>query len=351
MSIENRVVIIGCGKGGEGIGAHSIGYRHANAYRQLNFPIVGACDLNPENLERFASEYDVPNSGTDLASVLSNSKPEIASICTYVGSHLSILETCIQSGVRGVFMEKPVCLSSAEGRAMLTMAEANDVKVVVNHYRRYLPRFRDVRDALSSGVVGEPILYFAGIDGWDLMEWGTHWLDMFRFLAHDQEVSWVMGQAQVTDRSGYGHVMEDHAVACFEFADGSKALLDGGRNFKGDIAMRIVGTDGVMQIPDFAPVFYTNSSGRHEFSEGTNIHSDDADLAWQLLLQDLQSWRSGGAEPQCSLANALKSSELYLAAYESAISGGEICLPLSDLQDSFPLSRRNNGTKRISQHG
>jgi predicted dehydrogenase len=332
-----KTAIVGCGKGGPGVGAHSIGYRHAEAYSKMGYPIVGACDLNADNLSNFVEKYEVPHFSEDLKTMLEVSEPELVSICTYVGSHLPIFQMCVEAGVRAIFLEKPLCLTKADGLAMLGLADQHGTKVVVNHYRRYLPRFLKTKRLIDAGAIGDPVFYVAGIDDWDLMEWGTHWLDMFRFLSGDQEVEWVMGQAEVTERKGYGHVMEDHALAYFSFTDGSKGLLDGGCGFKGEKAMRIVGTRGIIEIPEREPASYLNADGRTEFAQGTNIHYDDNDAAWLNLLADLASWCDGGAKPQCCLENALKSSELYLAAYESALQRGRIVPPLNRLQKTFAL--------------
>ncbi|MEM6822064.1 MAG: Gfo/Idh/MocA family oxidoreductase [Verrucomicrobiota bacterium] len=333
-----RVAVVGCGKGGEGIGAHSIGYRHAEAYKNMGYQIVGACDLNLENLQRLKKEYTVPHAHEELSVMLEEASPEIVSICTYVGSHLPILKQCINSGAKAIFMEKPLCLTKADGLEMIQLAVKNNTKVVVNHYRRYLPRFIETKKLIENGVIGAPLFYFAGIDGWDLMEWGTHWLDMFRFFSGDQEIKWVMGQAEIGEKTGYGHAMEDHALAYWEFADGSKALLDGGSGFKGEKAMRIVGTKGMIEIPDHNPACYTTAAGRTEYGKDTNIHFNENDQAWLDLLSELDEWRRGGPEPQCSLTNALKSTELYLAAYQSAVQRGRVIPPLNTSQDTFPLN-------------
>ena len=343
MQTKNTTVgIIGCGKGGEGVGGHSIGYRHAQVYTELGYDIVAACDLNKENLDRFAKEYNVDYSALNLSELLDSVQPDIVSICTYVGSHLTIFKQCVEAGVKALFVEKPLCLTMNDGLTMLDLAKRHDVKVAVNHYRRYLPRFIEAKRLIDDGVIGQPVFYFAGINDWDLMEWGTHWLDMFRFLSGDREISWVLGQAEVGEKVGYGHTMEDHALCYCQFSDGSKALLDGGRGFNGDAAIRIVGTEGVMSIPDFEPATYLNADGVTEFAAGTNIHHDPKDKAWQDLLSEFADWQDGQDAPQCSLENAIKSSELYLAAYESAVRRGNIMPPMDASYDEFALDLLKN---------
>ena len=59
---------------------------------------------------------------------------------------------------------------------------------------------------------------------------------------------------------------------------------------------------------------------------------------YALVLSALLAWLEGGAEPDVSVRNALVSSELYLGAYESALRGDRIDLPLRT-QDRYPLER------------
>lgn len=130
-----------------------------------------------------------------------------------------------------------------DGRAMLQAAEQVGAKVIVNHYRRYLHLFREAKRILVGGAIGTPSIITSSLADWDLMEWGTHWLDTMRFFAGDQPVSWVMGQARCTgEKKGYGHVMEEHAISYLGFSNGVRGLLDGGLAIPGNSALKIIGT-------------------------------------------------------------------------------------------------------------
>jgi len=338
-----KVVIIGCGRGGEGrAGAHSIGYAHAEAYlAHGGFTIDGACDLNKENLERFCHQYNVKQGSGDLARLLSDVKPEIVSICTYAGSHRAILEQCIAAGVRGIWCEKPLTLTLDDGRAMVDLADRANVKVVVNHYRRYLHLFAEAKRRIDQGAIGKPVLFSSSIGGWDQMEWGTHWLDLMRFWANDQPVTWVSGQVRCSGKKqGYGHLMEEHSINYFSFEDGTRGMLDGGAAFNGSSAIRAAGTDGILDAMWDGRLILVNADGRQEIVVHSDIHEPHpgTEKNHVPLLNDWVAWMKGGAEPHVSIAHAMKSSELYLTCYESAAIGDRIDMPWSG-QTSFPLDR------------
>ena len=88
------------------------------------------------------------------------------------------------------------------------------------------------------------MLCVAGIADWDLSEWGSHWLDMFRFFHNDEPVQWVMCQGRVRDLRGFGHAMESHAVATFRFAGGGMGIVDAGHNVTDPHTMVLLGTEG-----------------------------------------------------------------------------------------------------------
>ncbi len=338
-----RAAIVGVGKGGEGkAGIHGIGYAHAAAYQKHpQFDLVGACDLNAENLSAFAKTFAVPATNANFQEMLRVARPDVVSICTYAGSHRALLDQCLEAGIRAVWCEKPLCLTMDDGRAMREAAERAGARVIVNHFRRYLHLFREARRLVGEGGIGRLSLIVSSLKDWDLMEWGTHWLDMMRFLTGDQPVSWVMGQARCSGaKKAYGHLMEEHSLCYFALADETRGFLDGGLAIPGNAALTLIGDRGSLDLRWDGTVVLVNADGIREIPVKSNLHGalpgHPEEDPWQLLLDDFAAWISGGAEPQCSLRNGLLSSELFLAAYESAKIGDRIDLPLTS-QSAFPL--------------
>lgn len=213
--------------------------------------------------------------------------------------------------------------------------------MIINQQRRYLHAFREARRLLDQGAIGAPIMFTAAIQDWDLMERDTHRLDMFRFFANDQPARWVMGQARCTGaKCGYGHVMEEHAVAYLAFSDGTRGLLDGGVGFNGEAALRLTGTAGIIDLFHDGRLHLVNTTGWQDGPTRSTLHCAkpgfESEDPWQAILRALLSWLEGGPPPEVAAENGIKSSELYLAAYEAAKRRDRIDLPLG-AQSSFPL--------------
>ena len=326
-----RVAVIGCGRGGEGVGSHSIGYAHGQNWSHSNrAKIVGACDLISENLANYMSAFDVEFGSESAEEMLKTAKPDIVSICTYGSSHVDLVELCAQFGVKGIFMEKPMVLSEGELRRVEAACAAGDMKLIVNFCRRPISTFRVAREAMLDGAIGERVLYASSLDNWDQMEWGSHWLDMFRYLEGEPDVTWVMGQARATGaKTGYGHIMEEHSVSLAAFEGGTRILLEGGKAHIGNAAMRIIGTLGLLEINWDGTVVLINAEGRRTIFTGS-VHPADDLPEYAVLTDALMNWIEGGPEPVFGLTNAIKSTEFYLAAYRSAAVGDRIDLPLGD---------------------
>ncbi|GMV83292.1 MAG: hypothetical protein AMXMBFR7_44760 [Planctomycetota bacterium] len=341
-------VVIGVGKvggGGPKGGGHAIGYQHATMHKaHPRVQLAGGADINAENLKAFQDKFGVPHGFSDHKTMLSELKPDLVSIGTYVGLHRRMIEDSARAGVKGILCEKPFMNSPADLKAVERIAEETGVKIVVCHQRRYRPAFERARQIYNDGTVGKPLLCTAGVGGWDLSEWGSHWLDMFRFFHLDQPVKWVFGQARVRETRGYGHAMEDHAVAYFEFENGSKGLLDGGQEIDG-WTLTLLGTAGVIRVKNEAVVTVENGSGRTV--EDFSAHPRHSAL-WHEMLDELLLWIEGGPATRCGHPTMFKSSELNLAVYLSAVKGDRIDLPLSAELQAFnewpveALARRKN---------
>ncbi len=337
-----RVAIIGVGRGGQGIGGHSIGYRHAMSYQaQGNCEIVAVADISEENLSRFATEYNVGATYADYQQMIADTKPDIVSVATYAGLHRPMVEACAEAGVRGVWCEKPFALNMDDGIAMVEACERTGTKMIVDHQRRYLHHFQEAKRLWCEGAVGDPVQIFANVGAPDMMEWGTHWLDTMNFLMNDEPASWVLGQVRCTGaRRAYGHVQEEHGLAYIGFADGTRGILESIEQINGDFALRLIGTDGFIDCKQDGRLRVLNGDGWRDVPVRSNIHSPsagyEAEDAWLAALQALLDWLEGSPEPEVSARKGLATTELYLAAYESARRRDRVDLPLTT-QAELPL--------------
>ena len=330
-TFKSAIVGVGAAGGKPGSptgGGFGIGHVHAKVYnRSENFELVAAADVNAENLGYFQSQFDGVAGYPSLEVMLAEVKPDVVSLCTYVGLHLPMIETCIKAGVRAILCEKPFVKSPEELARLRELVADSDVEMMVPHFRRYLPAFQKARAIYSSGRIGKRLMVTAAIgDEWDLSEWGSHWLDMFRFFHDDAMPANVLGQARVRGRRGFGHAMEDHAVAYLIFPDGGRASLETGPAYlQGGANMVLTGTEGAIHISKEADLKIYSKDGLEE-----ERHSDNHDWigAWVAMVDTLAQWLSDGTSPDLGFAHVSGTAEVNLGCYMSMIKGDRIDFPM-----------------------
>jgi predicted dehydrogenase len=290
---------------------------HAKAYKDHpQIELVGACDLHPGNLDRFCEHFSVPSKAGNSEELLRELRPELVSICTYVGSRV---EASVRNGAKAIWCEKPFSLTNQEGRLLVDLCEENGVKLVINHYRRYLDLWNRVKQLIKEREIGDLEFIVGSFEGWDQMEMGTHLLDMMRYILDDEPVSWVMGQVRYTGaRHAYGHLMEEHSACYFAFRNGVIGFYDASCHFPGNSLFRLNEAGGYVEVFPDGAITLATARGFTQIaadSDWSNPKEGGPD-PFQDLLNDFLAWIEGGQPPRINGRSGLASTELYFGRYE-----------------------------------
>ncbi|CAN5715848.1 Gfo/Idh/MocA family oxidoreductase [soil metagenome] len=109
---------------------------HLPYLRELSdrFETVALCDIVEETASAVAARHGVPQTFTDWRELLD--QPLDAVIVLTSSSHAPIAIEAARRGLH-VLVEKPMCLSVAEGRRMVEAAESAGVTLMVGYNKRY----------------------------------------------------------------------------------------------------------------------------------------------------------------------------------------------------------------------
>ena len=340
-----RVGIIGCGRPRQTEGATGFGMSHAHAKGYSESPhaeIVALADINEENARAFQQEWGGDELYSDYHEMLAQAKLDIVSVCTWPHLHADMVVAAAEAGVKAVHCEKPMAITFGDCRRMVETCEANGVQLTFNHQRRFLPAFREAKRLLGDGAIGE-LVRVEGNCG-NLYDWGTHWFDMLCMYNNEMPVEWVIGQIDVRDhKTVFGALMEGHGLSHFRFENGVDGLLITGLGAKGQLANRIVGRDGLIEVgvSGEAPLrlFNGETGGWQVVEVEGGIHGMNA---VQLGIADLIDALQTGREPELSGRRALRAAELIFATYESSRRRARIELPL-EIEDSPLLAMVESG--------
>jgi predicted dehydrogenase len=140
MSPRLRVGVIGVGVIGQ--------VMHLHFLRELKdrFEIAAICDLSIDSARGCADEYGVEAVFTDWREMLRG--PLDAVLVLTSGSHAPIAVEAARSGLH-VFVEKPMCFSTAEATEMVAAANSAGVTLMVGYPKRYDPAFLRFREEVS----------------------------------------------------------------------------------------------------------------------------------------------------------------------------------------------------------
>lgn len=163
--------------------------RHVHTIHGLpNIELVAVCDIAPTAVDRFKDLWgkDLPETRTyaDVGEMLSNEKLDIVGIATADHAHAAVTVEVAHSGVKGIFVEKPLATSLEDADSMIAACEANNVVLNVDHTRRYRPLVHRVRQAIRDGAIGEvgaAALHHFGTAA-TLFRNGTHFIDVMCFV-------------------------------------------------------------------------------------------------------------------------------------------------------------------------
>jgi predicted dehydrogenase len=122
---------------------------HLHYLRELadRYQTAILCDISAEAASASAARFGIEKTTTDWRDLLA--EPIDAVLVLTAGSHAPMAIEAARAG-KHVLVEKPMCFSTAEGRAMVDAAEAAKVTLMTGYNKRYDPAYLRFRDAASA---------------------------------------------------------------------------------------------------------------------------------------------------------------------------------------------------------
>ncbi|MBI2877028.1 MAG: Gfo/Idh/MocA family oxidoreductase, partial [Candidatus Tectomicrobia bacterium] len=131
------------------------GYWGKNLVR--NFHALGAlawiCEASPERRAELSTQYPDARLTDSLAPILAD--PEVAgvAIATPAETHGELVRRALLAG-KDVFVEKPLCLSIAEGQELVSLAAQRGRVLMVGHLLWYHPAILKLQELIEAGELG-----------------------------------------------------------------------------------------------------------------------------------------------------------------------------------------------------
>jgi predicted dehydrogenase len=351
-----------------------------------NVQIVAVADADEKGLAEAVQRLKASQGYGDYRKMLDEQKPDLVSVCPrWLDQHHDMVLAAAERGVRGIYLEKPMCRTLAEADEMVAACEKHKVKLAIAHQTRYSQKLPIVWDLIKSGKLGEILEIRArgkedkrgGAE--DLVVLGTHMLNLASHFGG--EPKWCMGTVCQDGRpiakedvaegaEGIGPLAGDRIHAMYQLANGPMAYFDSVRNAAGRpsrFGLQIFGSKGIVQLFDtghLPDVYYLADSSwapaRNQFEKGKNGEAPKGGKGWQpisssgvgkpealenrrieggnvLAVKDLIAAIEEDRQPVSNLSEARTALEMIFAVFESQRLGAPVTFPLATRTNPLTL--------------
>jgi predicted dehydrogenase len=332
---QYRVLVVGLGKRGK---SHAIHF-HANP----NFEVVGLCDIDEARLTEAAPVLGNPTTGTNAAAMARDLKPDVFCFCTLPSIRSEMVRIAVECGARLIAFEKPVALTSEEGRKVKELLSKSPAKVVVSHQHRYGKHYQAVKDAIAGGKIGKVHTVYGVAHGW-AAHMLSHLIDYSMWYNDYAKPKWVMAQAAGKHKFSDMHASPDYVGGFVQFENGVRGIYECGggapdvpevQRWWGKNRIGATGTEGYAEV-------YTGNGWKAITRNG--ILTGDGAMAYDQdmpgYIQDMADWLDRGKVHPCCFENAYTGFEVMIGMLRSAARGGQVTLPLLDAANELEELRR-----------
>ncbi|MBV9002098.1 MAG: inositol 2-dehydrogenase [Solirubrobacterales bacterium] len=241
------------------IGVGRIGRMHAEliAHSVPGAALAAVYDAYEPAARDVSTELGVPA----VASVeaIFDGDLDAVAICSSSDTHVDLLVAAAEAG-KAVFCEKPVSLDLGELDRALGAIDAAGVPFQIGFNRRFDPAHASVREAVASGIVGDPHLVrissrdpapppldYVKSSGGLFLDMMIHDFDMARFVTGSEVVE-VFARGAVRVEPSFARLGDvDTAVVTLVHADGCLTAIDNSRRaaYGYDQRVEVFGSEGV----------------------------------------------------------------------------------------------------------
>lgn len=301
------------------IGTGGIAQTYAQAFQTSKCcELVAVADVRKDSADAFAEPFGA-RSFADYKSLAENSEIDAVIVSTPPNSHPEIAMYFMNRGVH-VLCEKPLCLSSAEARAMIACGEETGVKFTMASKFRYVEDVIKAKSMIASGFLGEVVqfenAFTAKVDmskrwnsdksvagGGVLIDNGTHSVDIIRYFLG------AISDVLALETSGTQNLAVDENV---------KLLAKTGNGIAASVDL----TWGInKELPNFISVYGTNGTlhiGWRESKYKLNSNPD-----WTIFGKGYDKVQAFKAKID-NFANAIRGKEDLLIKPEDALASVEV---------------------------
>lgn len=111
------------------------------------------CDRDAQALSKIGSQYPDLQTTQDYGRLLADPEIDAVVVTASARAHYSLAKAAVEQG-KHVFVEKPIALQVARARELVSLASAQDVRLMVGHLLLYHPAVQRLKTYIDEGELG-----------------------------------------------------------------------------------------------------------------------------------------------------------------------------------------------------
>ncbi|MCH5186024.1 MAG: Gfo/Idh/MocA family oxidoreductase [Oscillospiraceae bacterium] len=210
---------------------------------------------NIESAREFAKEFDIPVAYGSYDELINDTETELVYISTIHPLHHELSEKSL-CRKKSVLCEKPITINRAQAEDLFRTSKENNVFICEALWTRFFPWIKDVRDLITGGEIGKPVLldsrfgnrvrserfYNPELGGGALLDMGIYNITAADLLfGSDFEIS---DTACILSDTG----IDEHNFTMLKYPDGKRAYLTSSINMCLDSKIKVFCERGYIEI-------------------------------------------------------------------------------------------------------
>ncbi|HLP71679.1 MAG TPA: Gfo/Idh/MocA family oxidoreductase [Bacteroidales bacterium] len=315
-----------------------------------NAELVAVYDINAEANAAVAKQFGAKAAGS--IPELLKSDIDAVYVASPANMHFEHVLDCAKA-VKHVLCEKPLGMTVAEAKKMISSCRDANVLLGVGLMMRFNTRHAEVKKMIDKGLLGKPVYARAQLSCWyppmegawrqdpaqggggSLMDMGSHCLDLLElFFGKARQVSCF------TSNNVHDYKSEDSAVVSVMFENGAIGTVDTYFCIPDDSSKNILelyGSQGsilakgtIGQGPDGEMTAYLQTSPAGYSAEQSRSNGNGINIApepvntYRAEIEEFSNAILENRDPLNSFIHGLRNQELLEACYKSARTGKAI---------------------------
>jgi len=256
--------------------------------------VVAVTDANEVAAKEAADNLagaTVHATGEDL---IADDRVDAVIVCSWGPTHEQYVVASVEAG-KPVFCEKPLATTTAACRRIMEAEVTSGKRLVqVGFMRRYDASYRALKQAIDSGAVGAPLIYYSGHRNPSVPEHYTKDMAIVDTAVHDFDVTrWLLGEELTSIRvlaakpNSHGGDLQDPLLMILESSSGVLVNVETSVNIRYgyDIRGEVVGETGTAALAETGQIVL-----RRQNSVGVSVPEDWRERFISAYDVEFQEW-------------------------------------------------------------